>query len=309
MKDDLLIKFIDNKCTPEEEEQVFHELSSQGSEASEWVQMLNASRLAGTPAFEQAEGAQEYVSKVLENNRKKTSRVKVFRMSAIVGGICALAASVALFIVYQGNSGMDQKNGGPLAYVQDSLETSNKALKDTISQAHVRSAAQEAPLLAESENSNNAESENQQNLEVSGETVPQVTPSIEYSRNASRAEAADTSASDTTVAVKEQRQKRTLRMTRPSKSPYRVKVKDISKDFVFEWAVEGQVSLASLIIKDSKGTEVVEKQIENPETNALPVEVLYLTDTGELVWTLVLEFPGGEKLSRTGRLEMKSEMD
>ena len=301
MKDDLLIKFIDNKCTPEEEEQVFHELSSQGSEASEWVQMLNASRLAGTPAFEQAEGAQEYVSKVLENNRKKTSRVKVFRLSAIVGGICALAASVALFIVYQGNSGMDQKNGGALAFVHDSLETSNKALKDTVSQAPVRPAAQDAPLLAESEN--------QQNLEVSGETVSQVTPSIVYSRNASRAEAADTSASDTTVAVKEQRQKRTLRMTRPSKSPYRVKVKDISKDFVFEWAVEGQVSLASLIIKDSKGTEVVEKQIENPETNALPVEVLYLTDKGELVWTLVLEFPDGEKLSRTGRLEMKSEMD
>lgn len=304
MKDDLLIKFIDDRCTPSEAEQAIRELSGQGSGASEWVQMLNAAKLAGTPAFEPVEDAQEYVSEVIARSAKAASRKKIFRLSAIVGGICAVAASVAVFIVYQGNGGMNPVTGGALAFVQDSLETAPKA--DTVIQAP----AQEIPVTPSPKDAPlQAEALNPQNGESSGEAVPQLVPTAEYSRNASRAEVADSSASDTPAATPEQRPERKLRMTRPSKSPYRVKVKDLSKDFVFEWAIEGQPSRASLLVNDSTGEVVVRKSLENPEADALPVAVMELTDRGELVWTLVLEFPDGEMLSRTGRLEMKSEMN
>lgn len=304
MKDDLLIKFIDDRCTPAEAEQAIRELSGQGSGASEWVQMLNAAKLAGTPAFEPVEAAQEHVSEVIARSAKAASRKKIFRLSAIVGGICAVAASVAVFIVYQGNGGMNPVTGGALAFVQDSLETAPKA--DTVIQAP----AQETPVTPSPKDAPlQAEALNPQNGESSGEAVPQLVPTAEYSRNASRAEVTDSSASDTPAAAPEQRQERKLRMTRPSKSPYRVKVKDLSKDFVFEWAIEGQPSRASLLVNDSTGEVVFRKSLENPEADALPVAVMELTDRGELVWTLVLEFPDGEMLSRTGRLEMKSEMN
>lgn len=322
MKDDLLIKFIDDRCTPSEAEQAIRELSGQGSGASEWVQMLNAAKLAGTPAFEPVEDAQEYVSEVIARSAKAASRKKIFRLSAIVGGICAVAASVAVFIVYHGNGGMNPVTGGALAFVQDSLETAPKA--DTVIQAPTQEtlghpsvpetpghpSVQEIPVTPSPKDAPlQAESLNPQNGESSGEAVPQLVPTTEYSRNASRAEVTDSSASDTPAAAPEQRQERKLRMTRPSKSPYRVKVKDLSKDFLFEWTIEGQPSRASLLVNDSTGEVVVRKSLENPEADVLPVAVMDLTDRGELVWTLVLEFPDGEMLSRTGRLEMKSEMN
>lgn len=97
-------------------------------------------------------------------------------------------------------------------------------------------------------------------------------------------------------------------MTRPSKSPYRVRVKDLSKDFVFEWETEGAVS-ASLLVKDRDGMTLVDEKIEELTENRLPVSVMCLTDRGELLWKLVLEYPDGGTLSRSGRLELRSEIE
>ena len=48
MQDELLIRFIDGTCTKEESEKVIEELSNDGNEATEWLQMLAAARLAGS---------------------------------------------------------------------------------------------------------------------------------------------------------------------------------------------------------------------------------------------------------------------
>lgn len=308
MSDDLLIKFIDGCCTPAEAEQVIGELSRQGSGAAEWVQMVNASRLADTPALEPAEGAREYVSAVLQ--RKEVSRKKVVRLSAVAGVLCALAASFAIFFVYKGNDGYVPQTGGSLACAQDSL--ANSLAADTLIQAPV----QETPDRP-AKQMLQAESVMQKNAALTPEAVPEPVLSMELSRNASKAEAPGTTeASDARTAPdstadqpKPQIAEHQLRMTRPAKSPYRVKVKDLTKDFVFEWTVEGQASRASLVVKDSKGMTLVDKSTETPDANSFPIGVMELTDRGELTWTLVLEFTDGQKVSRTGRLEMKSETD
>ena len=97
-------------------------------------------------------------------------------------------------------------------------------------------------------------------------------------------------------------------MTRPSKSPYKVKVKDLSKDFVFEWDAPGALR-AALVVKDRDGMTLVDRKIEELTETRIPVSVMSMTDRGELFWRLVLEYPDGGTLSRTGRLELKSAID
>ena len=328
MKDDLLIKFIDGRCTRNEEDLVIGELSQEGTDASEWVQMATAARLAGTQPYQTAEGAEEYVSAVIARSTKLASRKRILKLSAFVGGLCAVAASVAVFFVYQGHNMTDPTPGGTLANVQDSIQT--PVVRDSAFQSPAqgklpeqeRPAAKASPLMAESGE--------QQSAVATPESVPELIPSVEYSRNASKSEVSDTSAvadaskaAQTTSAGQPtaadgnapsdkpaaQTPDRQLRMTRPAKSPYRVKVKDLSKDFVFEWSIEGKPSRASLVVKDSNGLTLVDRTLEAPATNAFPVSVMDLTDKGELTWTLVLEFPDSATVSRTGRLEMKSEID
>lgn len=294
MQDELLIKFIDGKCSQEETEQVIRELSQEGGDSQEWLQMQAASSLVGTKPFEtvQTADARRFVSEVIARDHIVSPRRKALRWTGFATGFCAMAAAVALIFTV-GRTGKGPglpETSDSLAYVDDSLGFAPGQSEQELS----------AKEVCEPEDSETAgsdsprHSQDKQKPAGASELLPQPTTSIAYDRNAARGEAADTTAIQ-----------RTLKMIRPSKSPYRIKVMDLSKEFVFEWEAPEAVK-AILVIKDSEGMALVDESIGELAENRIPVGVISLTDRGELIWTLTLEYPDGGTVSRTGRIELKS---
>ena len=296
MQDELLIKFIDGKCSPEETEEVIRELSQEGGESQEWLQMQAASSLVGTKPFEtvRTADARRFVSETIARDQIVSPRRKALRWTGFATGFCAMAAAVALIFTVgrTGNGPGLPETGDSLAYMDDSLvfapgQPEQEPSAKEIGETETREKEMPRPDSAKDE----------QERTGTSELVPQPATSIAYDRNAAHGEAADTTANQ-----------RTLKMIRPSKSPYRVKVMDLSKEFVFEWEAPEAVK-ASLVIKDGEGMTLVDESIEELEENRIPASVMSLTDRGELTWTLTLEYPDGGTISRTGRIELKSAID
>ncbi|MGN1234298.1 MAG: hypothetical protein ACI4UJ_12755 [Candidatus Cryptobacteroides sp.] len=293
MQDDLLIKFIDGNCNPEEDETIIRELSREGEDSREWIQMQTASSLAGAKPFEtvRAEDALCFVSGVIERDKSISARRRLLRWTGFAAGLCAAAASVAIILTVgrRGDGPGLPEPGDKLAFVEDSLDIASNPTMPEKSGGESRETRTTPPenILDEPESS--------------VASVPQAVPSVNYDRNASKSEVSDS------VAV-QPAEERTLRMVRPSKSPYRVKVLNLSKDFVFEWEAAGAVN-ASLVVKDWEGMILIEEKIENLAENRIPVSLESLTDKGELIWTLALDYPDGGTVSRTGRLELKSALE
>lgn len=293
MQDELLIKFIDGKCSPEETEEVIRELSQEGGESQEWLQMQAASSLVGTKPFEtvQTADARRFVSEVIARDQIVSPRRKALRWTGFATGFCAMAAAVALIFTV-GRTGKGPglpETGDSLAYVDDSLGFTSSQPEQELSVKEIGETETRETEMPRPESARD-----EQERTGTSELVPQPATSIAYDRNAARGEAADTAAIQ-----------RTLKMIRPSKSPYRVKVMDLSKEFVFEWEAPEAVK-ASLVIKDGEGMTLVDESIEELAENRIPVGVISLTDRGELIWTLTLEYPDGGTVSRTGRIELKS---
>lgn len=293
MQDELLIKFIDGKCSPEETEEVIRELSQEGGESQEWLQMQAASSLVGTKPFEtvQTADARRFVSEVITRDHIVSPRRKALRWTGFATGFCAMAAAVALiFTVGRTWNGPGlPETGDSLAYMDDSLGFTSSQPEQELSVKEIGETETRETEMPRPESARDG-----QERTGTSELVPQPATSIAYDRNAARGEAADTTAIQ-----------RTLKMIRPSKSPYRVKVMDLSKEFVFEWEAPEAVK-ASLVIKDGEGMTLVDESIEELAENRIPVGVISLTDRGELTWTLTLEYPDGGTVSRTGRIELKS---
>ncbi len=293
MQDELLIKFIDGKCSPEETEEVIRELSQEGGESQEWLQMQAASSLVGTKPFEtvQTADARRFVSEVIARDHIVSPRRKALRWTGFATGFCAMAAAVALiFTVGRTWNGPGlPETGDSLAYMDDSLGFASGQPEQEPSAKEIGETEDCGTKMPQTDRAKDG-----QERTGTSELVPQPATSIAYDRNAARGEAADTTAIQ-----------RTLKMIRPSKSPYRVKVMDLSKEFVFEWEAPEAVK-ASLVIKDGEGMTLVDGSIEELAENRIPVGVISLTDRGELTWTLTLEYPDGGTVSRTGRIELKS---
>jgi anti-sigma factor RsiW len=94
MNDELLMKFIDGKTTPEETEVVVAYLSAHPEEAQEWMQMEVAARLADTRpavAVSEADAASSVARRV---------KPKVVRLNWIISAVTAVAASVVAVVMF-----------------------------------------------------------------------------------------------------------------------------------------------------------------------------------------------------------------
>ncbi|MGM9739751.1 MAG: hypothetical protein ACI3ZP_04025, partial [Candidatus Cryptobacteroides sp.] len=288
MQDELLIKFIDGKCSPEETEEVIRELSQEGGDSREWLQMQAASSLVGTKPFEtvRTADARRFVSGVIARDQIVSPRRKALRWTGFAAGFCAMAAAVALIFTV-GRTGKGPglpETGDSLAYVDDSLGFASGQTEREISTEEICETETRETEMPRAESARD-----EQERTGTSELVPQPATSIAYDRNAVLGEATDTTANQ-----------RMLKMIRPSKSPYRIKVIDLSKEFVFKWEAP-EAAKASLLIKDGEGITLVDESIEELTESRIPIGVITLTDKGELTWTLTLEYPDGGTVSRTGR--------
>lgn len=180
-----MIKFIDGKCTQEEADKVFNDLSLEGEDALEWVQMQTASALAGAKPFEtvRTEDARRFVTEVIGRDRNNLVRRKVLKWSGIAAGVCAVAASLAIILTVGRNDSGFPEEGDSLAFAGDSLSHSTGQPESEISGTEV----------GENETPSSVGLSQDISKDVS-EPVPQSLPSVNYDRNASRNDAPGSSA-------------------------------------------------------------------------------------------------------------------
>lgn len=288
MKDELLMRFIDGTATPEEVETVMEMLSKDDEAAKEWMQMVNAASLVDTPApvVVNESDAETFVLNAL--NRSEAAGVqsskKVRRLPWIIGGVAAAAAAIAFVVTLSLNNSSPTPVGNLQAGIapEDTIVVS--APSDTIVELQntVQDIRQQE-YLAETKEENTVVSQKQQIDQVS--TAGKGTMTFQ-----------DTTAVSIDAPV--------FNVLKPAKSPYRVKVKNIDKDFVFEWEIKS-VKNMTLIIVASNGTIVFEKSIDS-ESRSCPVAASELTDKGKLKWTLTAVFEDETEVVREGAIELVS---
>lgn len=286
MKDELLMRFIDGTATPEEVETVMEMLSKDDEAAKEWMQMVNAASLVDTPApvLVNESDAETFVLNAL--NRSEAAGVqsskKVRRLPWIIGGVAAAAAAIAFVVTLSLNNSSPTPVGNLQAGIapEDTIVVS--APSDTI--VELQNAVQDIrqqEYLAETKEENTVVSQKQQIDQVS--TAGKGTMTFQ-----------DTTAVSIDAPV--------FNVLKPAKSPYRVKVKNIDKDFVFEWEASC-VATMSLVITDSKGVTLMDKSLD-PVEGKCPVKAAELTNLGELTWILTASFEDDNIQVRTGKIEL-----
>lgn len=288
MKDELLMRFIDGTATPEEVETVMEMLSKDDEAAKEWMQMVNAASLVDTPApvVVNESDAETFVLNAL--NRSEAAGVqsskKLRRLPWIIGGVAAVAAAIAFVVTLSLNNSSPTPMGNLQAGIapEDTIVVS--APSDTIVELQntVQDIRQQE-YLAETKEENTVVSQKQQIDQVS--TAGKGTMTFQ-----------DTTAVSIDVPV--------FNVLKPAKSPYRVKVKNIDKDFVFEWEASC-VATMSLVITDSKGVTLMDKSLD-PVEGKCPVKAAELADLGELTWILTAVFEDETEVVREGAIELVS---
>ena len=283
MNYDLLMRFIDGTATAEEVETVIEMLSKNDEAAKEWMQLVQAARLADTapavPVSEQA--AAEFVQKSLR-------RKKVIRLPLIIGSVAAVAAAVALIITISfsntTSSTIDNglNNGLQAGVLPEDTAIYSAPSDTTMEEQRTLHGMKSGEYMAETKTVKIVESQKKQidqvNTAGKGEMQFQDTPAI----------------TDTAV----------FNVLKPAKSPYRVKVKNLDKDFVFEWEASGVMSM-HLVIVSSNGAVLFEKLMYS-ESRSCPVAAAELTDRGELKWTLTAVFDNDTEIVRDGVIELVS---
>lgn len=281
MNDDLLIRFIDGKTTPEETELVLSELSRDGDAAKEWIQMVQGARLADTKPAQEV-FSDEFIAKTLATKTVQSSkRKRVVSLPWIISGITAVAASVAIVVTLMVKDGQGNlPSGDIMAGRVDSTE--DLVIEDTIIEsdgADIKNIVQER--MAET---------------IINNPIPAVEDEIlELSEPRIFKGGADATASIAEAPFFE--------MVRPSKSPYKVKVKNIDKEFVFEWKIEDAASVR-LLISDKEGNVLIDMEaLEEGHCGIVAVE---LADKGILDWTVHAVFMDGSKARKSGKIELVS---
>ncbi len=285
MKDDLLIRFIDGKTTPEETEAVINELSQDGEAAKEWIQMVQGARLADTKPAQNI-SSEEFVARTLASRtERQTERRKIVRLPWIIGSVTAVAASVAIIATVFNNGGIDENPGQIMAEVVDSTE--NAVVEDTVVVADevidIKDVVREsmAETIVEKPSSGIVS-------ETEGQIEELVGIKIEHDSNAATASAAEAPY---------------FEMIKPAKTPYKVKVNNPDKDFVFEWDT-AEASSVRLQILDKDGNVLID--MEALEDGRCGITAVELVDKGVLDWTIEAIFFDGSKVRKSGKIELVS---
>ncbi|MBQ8573267.1 MAG: hypothetical protein IJ450_00230 [Bacteroidales bacterium] len=296
MNDDLLIRFIDGKTTPEETEFVLNELSRDGDAAKEWMQMVQGSRLADTDPIVHIEPG-DFIARTLEKGSSVQSRGrKVVRLPWIISGITAVAASIAVIVTVMVNYDKNDLQQDFVAEVPDTTvvipEADSIAKEGTVdiknishqAIAEVTEPINEEPKLVEPKAEEQVEEQTQpqeQSMELIGNKMIQ----------------------DTYTASVSESKTSSFEIIKPAKSPYRVRVQNPEKEFVFEWKMS-DVANIRLSIADKNGRIIIDNEwiVEN----RYGIVASDLVDRGELDWTVEVTFNDGSMQRKSGKIELIS---
>lgn len=287
MKDELLMRFIDGTATSEEVKAVMDMLSEDGEAAKEWMQMAHAARLADTdPAMEISElEAERFVLKTLHKTEVKAAgpKRKVRFMPWILSG-AAVAAAVAVIISFSfiGSSGGGNGIENDMQADAIPIDTAQTIIQcDTIPDARLvpeKNEMEDYVAKAEPEEQVTSRKNNQEVVSTAGKGIIVFEDDMEQ-------EAVQAS----------------FNVLKPAKTPYRVRVRNIDKDFVFEWKSE-YVKHISLMIVDGDGVVLLEKEVV-PSESKFPIRAAEFANRGELIWTMTATSDGEKKLIRAGKIE------
>lgn len=296
MNDDLLIRFIDGKTTTEETEFVLNELSRDGDAAKEWMQMVQGSRLADTDPIVHIEPG-DFIARTLEKGSSVQSRGrKVVRLPWIISGITAVAASIAVIVTVMVNHDKNDLQQDFVAEVPDTTvvipEADSIAKEGTVdiknishqAIAEVTEPINEEPKLVEPKAEEQVEEQTQpqeQSMELIGNKMIQ----------------------DTHTASVSESKTSSFEIIKPAKSPYRVRVQNPEKEFVFEWKMS-DVANIRLSIADKNGRVIIDNEwiVEN----RYGIVASDLVDRGELDWTVEVTFNDGSMQRKSGKIELVS---
>lgn len=296
MNDDLLIKFIDGKTTPDETELVLKELSQDGEAAKELMQMVQGARLADADPIVHIEPG-DFIARTLEKGSSVQPRGrKVVRLPWIISGITAVAASVAVIVTVMVSYDTNDITQDFMAAVPDTTAVIPEAdsiaeegtvnIKDISHQAiaEVTESIEEETKLVE----NKAE-------EQVGEQTQLQEQSVELIGNKMIQETHTASVSESKTS--------SFEIIKPAKSPYRVRVQNPEKEFVFEWKISNASNVRVLITDNEKKT-IIEKDMIIGSSYGIVAS--YLVDKGELDWTVEVTFDDGAKQTKAGKIELVS---
>lgn len=296
MNDDLLIKFIDGKTTPDETELVLKELSQDGEAAKELMQMVQGARLADADPIVHIEPG-DFIARTLEKGSSVQPRGrKVVRLPWIISGITAVAASVAVIVTVMVSYDTNDITQDFMAAVPDTTAVIPEAdsiaeegtvnIKDISHQAiaEVTESIEEETKLVETK----AE-------EQVGEQTQLQEQSVELIGNKMIQETHTASVSESKTS--------SFEIIKPAKSPYRVRVQNPEKEFVFEWKISNASNVRVLITDNEKKT-IIEKDMIIGSSYGIVAS--YLVDKGELDWTVEVTFDDGAKQTKAGKIELVS---
>lgn len=283
MKDDLLIRFIDGNTTPEETEQVLNELSQDGGAAKEWMQMVQGARMAGTKPAQDIL-PDDFIAKTLAKNTEHRNRGgRVISLPWIIGSITAVAASVAIVATVFINSDKNGEYDDIMAESSDTteyVETADSVMTKEV--VDVKDIAHES--VAETIKSETIEQDEEVSMDLKNPKV--------IRRGA-----------DATASNIELPDPPSFEMVKPAKTPYRVRVMNPDKEFVFEWKASETAS-ARLVISDREGQILIDMEAE--EEGRCGIVAAELVDKGVLNWTIDAIFPDGSQIRKTGQVELVS---
>ena len=291
MNDDLLIRFIDGKTTPEETEFVLNELSRDGDAAKEWMQMVQGARLADTDPIVHIEPG-DFIARTLEKGSSVRSQGrKVVRLPWIISCITAVAASVAVIVTVMVSH---DKNDLPQDFVAEVPDTTvvipeaDSIVKEGT--VNIKDISHQA--IAEVTEPKEEEPKAEEQV---GEQIQPQEQSVELMGNKM--------IQDTHTASVSESETSSFEIIQPAKSPYRVRVQNPEKEFVFEWKMNDAANIR-LSIADKNGKVIID--------NEWILETRYgivasdLVDRGELDWTVEVTFNDGSMQRKTGKIELVS---
>lgn len=295
MKDDLLIRFIDGRTTPEETECVLRELSQDGEAAKEWLQMVQGARLADTKPLQRITSDEFIVKTLAEKNGVPPKDGKVVRLPWIIGGIAAVAASVALVVTFTINN---TGNKMPENIVAETTDTATvHQTEDSVTKEKT------VDIIKGSSHESIAKAEVPAHTETTKETEGIEEPTIgqPMDDSASSGMVAGQKITQISAAAEQQSVVSMLEMTKPAKSPYRVKVKNPEKEFLFEWQT-ANVAAIELTVADSNGTLLFNAHLASE--NQCGIVASKLVDRGILTWQIKATFNDGTTQIKTGEIEL-----
>ena len=281
MKDELLMRFIDGTATEKEVEAVMEVLSKDDAAAKEWMQMAHAARLADTPpavTISQQE-AEKFVQETLHKTEvaAATPSGKVRRMPWIFGGAVA-AAAVALVVSLSFGGGQSGTGSGMNENLQAGLVPEDTIVSPKTMEVKEYVAHADAQPKTDTQEGVVSQKTLTEDISTAGRGA------VEYTEN-----------------LQEEAVEPVFNVVKPAKTPYRVRVTNVDKDFVFEWEASGAKGI-SLVITDSKGATLMDKML-SPEEGKCPVKAAQLANLGELTWILTASFEDETVLVRTGKIE------